>query len=76
MMPFQGQYFKQQEFIVEELLKGYLKELEEFDCFVALGNLRELKMSRGNSQKRDFSNFNFLYMYNMSDIFNSRGIIK
>lgn len=43
MMLFQGPYFKLQDFIVEELHKGYLKELEEFDYVIAIGNLRELK---------------------------------
>jgi len=29
-----------------------VKELEEFDCITAIGNLRELEMNRRNPQKR------------------------
>lgn len=52
MMLFQGPYFKQQDFIVEELRKGYLKEREEFDYVIAVGNLRELKDEQEKSPEK------------------------
>lgn len=52
MMLFQGPYFKQQDFIVEELHKGYLKELEEFDYVIAIGNLRERKDEQEKSPEK------------------------
>lgn len=51
---------------MEELFKAYLKELE-FDYFITIGNFRECKISKRNPQKRECSNFNFVY--NMSDIY-------